>query len=207
MKKINVNTWSRKEYYEFFSSFEEPFFGITSEVEVTHGYKKAKEKGCSFFIYYLYQSLFAVNSIEELRIRVIDDEVVLFDSVHASSTIGRADNTFGYSFIEFRETLDEFIPLALKEIDFVRSIKGLNLNQSTGRKDTIHYSPIPWIKFNGLTHARSFTYKDSVPKITFGKTYKTGEKLMMPVSFNAHHGLADAYHAGRYFDTFQELMG
>lgn len=207
MQKISINTWERKEYYEFFSRFDEPFFGVTTEIEVTKGYKKAKELNCSFFIYYLYQSLLAVNEVEELRTRVIDNEVVLFDKVHASSTIGRKDNSFGYSFIEYQNTLAQFIPLALAEINFVNSRSGLNLTEQTGRTDVIHYSTIPWIQFTGLSHARNFRYKDSIPKITFGKMHWEGDTLKMPVSFNAHHGLADAFHAGKFFDIFQELMG
>ena len=28
---IEINTWNRKEHFEFFSHFDEPFFGVVSE--------------------------------------------------------------------------------------------------------------------------------------------------------------------------------
>jgi len=203
---IEINSWKRKSYYQFFSSFDEPFFGITAQINCTAGYQNAKKRGTSFFIYYLYKSLLAVNAIEELRTRIVDEQIILYDKVHASSTIGRSDNSFGYSFIEFEQEYSDFEKNAIAEIEFVRSVEGLNLNENTGRIDTIHYSAIPWIKFNGLTHARNFKFKDSIPKLTFGKVTENGGEMVMPVSINLHHGLADAYHAGKYFELFEQFL-
>jgi len=53
----------------------------------------------------------------------------------------------------------------------------------------------------GYTH-----YIGHLNKITFGKTYRNANKLLMPVSVNAHHGLVDGKHIGTYFEIFQELL-
>ena len=39
---IDTDSWKRKEHYEFFSRYEEPFFGITTNVDCTKAYKRAK---------------------------------------------------------------------------------------------------------------------------------------------------------------------
>ena len=52
-KEIDLINWPRKDHYEFFSQFEEPFFGVTVNTDCTLAYKNAKEKGASFFLYYL----------------------------------------------------------------------------------------------------------------------------------------------------------
>ena len=41
--EINIDSWNRKEHFHFFSKFEEPFFGITAELDCTHAYKESKE--------------------------------------------------------------------------------------------------------------------------------------------------------------------
>ena len=51
-QKIDLATWNRKEHFEFFSKFEEPFFGTTIQFDCTKAYHKAKELGVSFFVYY-----------------------------------------------------------------------------------------------------------------------------------------------------------
>lgn len=206
MKTINIESWNRKEHFEFFSSFEEPYFGIVSDVECTRAYNISKAKKTSFFAYYLYKSLKAINQIEEFRSRVVEDKVVIFDAIHASATIGREDGTFGFSFVPFDSDFDKFNASLNSEIERVRNSDGLGATKDTLRQDVVHFSAVPWIKFTGLTHARKFQTSDSVPKVSFGKTYEVGEKIFMAVSINGHHGLLDGLHVGRYFDLFQEYL-
>jgi chloramphenicol O-acetyltransferase type A len=78
MKIIDINGWNRKEHFEFFSKMASPYFGISTEVDCTQAYKNAKENGYSFFAYYLHKSMIAVNAVEELKLRIVDNQVVLF---------------------------------------------------------------------------------------------------------------------------------
>ncbi len=65
---------------------------------------------------------------------------------------------------------------------------------------------MPWFKITGLSHARNYKYKDSVPKITFGKFETIGNKKIMNISINGHHGLMDGSHVANYLNTFQDLL-
>lgn len=80
------------------------------------------------------------------------------------------------------------------------------LDPSGPGQNVIHYSSVPWIKFTSVSHARSFKFKDSCPKISFGKIFDENERKMMPVSIHVHHALADGYHIGLFIDKFQELL-
>ena len=42
-QKLNLDTWNRKEHFLFFKQMEEPFFGITTNIDCTKAYEKAKE--------------------------------------------------------------------------------------------------------------------------------------------------------------------
>ncbi len=208
MKKqiIDLKNWKRKEHFELFRQYEEPFWGIVAEVDCTHAIEQAKKKGVSFFVYYLFQSLRAVNAVENFRLRIEDNQVVLYDRIHASATIGREDETFAFSFIEYSDDLNTFNQLFLDETDKVKHSSGIRLAGNNIRRDVIHYSAIPWIHFTGLSHARNYKVNDSVPKISFGKLLEKERKQMMPVSLHAHHALLDGTHAGKYFDLFQQYL-
>ncbi|QNF31992.1 chloramphenicol acetyltransferase [Adhaeribacter swui] len=205
-KELAVATWNRKEHFQFFSRFEEPFFSLVTNVDATAAYKKVKTVGGSFYLYYLYQSLAAVNTIENFRYRIEEDKVFCYDTIHASPTVLRDDTTFGFSFFEFQADFKNFAEGANRAIEKIKALSGLGLNENTGRLDVIHYSAIPWVSFTSLSHARSFTYKDSVPKITFGKYFWEQDKLWLPVSLTVHHGLMDGYHVGEFFKKFQDLL-
>lgn len=206
MKILDIDSWKRKEHFNFFSQFDEPFFGIVSEIDCTIAYKIAKENANSFFAYYLHKSLLAVNEIEEFKYRIDENKVIIYDKIHASPAIIRDDNTFGYSFIQFNPDLETFSKSLQKEIDNVKNSVGLRLNKDAMRKDTIHYSSIPWSKFTGLTHARNYKIVDSVPKITFGKTFLKETTWIMPIAIYVHHGLVDGLHISKFLELFQKLM-
>jgi len=208
LRKIDLENWNRAEHFRFFSDFEEPFYGIVADVECTRAYQLAKELNISFFALTLYKALMAANQIEEFRYRVVGEEqqVVVFDKIHASPTIGREDHTFGFAFVEYCDNIETFISQLNKESVKVRNSGGICLTDFTMRQDVIHFSSIPWISFTGLSHARSFRFKDSIPKISFGKIKKQKGILQLPVSVHVHHGLVDGFHVAQFLERFQQFI-
>ncbi|WP_294233067.1 CatA-like O-acetyltransferase [uncultured Chryseobacterium sp.] len=97
MKVIDINSWKRKEHFEFFSGMASPYFGFTSEVDCTKAYDEAKEKGHSFFAIYLHKSMMAINTVDELKLRIVEGQIIQYDEVHVGSTIGRHFRVFIFS--------------------------------------------------------------------------------------------------------------
>lgn len=203
-QKLNLETWNRKEHFLFFKQMEEPFFGVTISVDCTKAYEKAKELGVSFFTYYLHKTLVAVNTIEPFRYRIMDQEVYIFDRIDVSSTILREDKTFGFSQIEYSKDLNQFAENTKNEIERIQSTPGLFTREYS--ENLIHFSALPWINFTCFSHARSFTWPDSCPKISFGKMMDENGKKTMAMSVHVHHGLMDGYHVGEFLTFFQDLM-
>ena len=201
---IDLNNWVRKDHYQFFSQFEEPFYGITVSIDCTAAYHTAKERGISFFQYYLYQALQAANAIENFRYRIIDKEVFLFDVIHASPTVHRVDGTFGFSYIDYNEQEEAFYENATEIIEKEKIATGLV--PAVSGENVIHFSALPWIHFTAISHARCFSFADSSPKITFGKITEENGQKGLPVSIHVHHGLVDGYHVGLFVEQFQTLM-
>ncbi|PQA93139.1 chloramphenicol acetyltransferase [Chryseobacterium shigense] len=206
MKIIDLENWNRKEHFEFFSQMESPYFGFTTEVDCTKAYDDAKENGVSFFATYLHRSMIAVNTVDELKLRIVDGQVILYDTIHAGSTIGRSDGTFGFAFIPFSEDFNIFNEAMQKEIEAVQQSSGLRLKNGDLGKDLIRHTTIPWNSFSALLHPTSFNNSESVPKITFGKFSIRDGKKYLPVSVEAHHGLADGLHLARYLEAFQKKL-
>lgn len=206
MKKIDIKNWKRKEHFSFFSNMTNPFFGIVTEVECTNAYDLVKKNDWSFFAYYLHKSMVAINSIEELKLRIYKNEVVLFNQINAGATIGRDDGTFGFIYVEYNENFKIFNSDLQKEILEVKNSQGLRLNNDDIKSDLIRHSTIPWTSFTGLLHPTNLKKHESVPKITFGKFYIKENKKFLPISIEAHHGLVDGYHLALYLKEFQNQL-
>ena len=203
---LDLENWNRKEHYLFFKQFEEPFFGLTIEIDCTKAYATAKELGTSFFVYYLHKTLVAVNTIECFRYRINNDAIYIYDTIDVSATIMREDQTFGFSLIEYSPYFEVFAANTFKEIERIQNTSGL-LTREFPNDNLIHFSAVPWINYTSLSHARNYTFPDSCPKISFGKmTIGNDGKRTMSMSIHAHHGLMDGFQVSQFIDCFQELM-
>ena len=203
-QKLDLNSWNRKEHFLFFKQMEEPFYGITTSIDCPQAYANAKVLGVSFFSYYLHKTLSAVNAIENFRYRIIEDEVYIFDQIDASPTVMREDKTFGFSYMTYVENINEFAQIVQTEIERIQTTTGIFTREYP--ENLIHFSALPWINFTSLSHARSFSWPDSCPKISYGKLLDKNGKKTMPISVHVHHGLVDGYHVGLFLDRLQQLM-
>ena len=203
-KKIEIRNWSRKEIYEFFKDYEEPYYGITVDLDCTEAYNYAKSRQISFFLYYLYLTLKAVNQTEAFKYRIEGDDLFLYDVVNGSATIDRDDGTFGFSYIPYFEDLDLFLEKATEEMIEVRTSS--HLIRSEIGENIIHFSALPWIQFTNVSHPRRYSRRDSIPKITIGKYHEVNGRKMIPVSVHVNHAVADGLHVGEFYQTMQRLF-
>ncbi|UUV22083.1 chloramphenicol acetyltransferase [Paenimyroides aestuarii] len=203
--EINLDSWKRKSHFEFFSAMDEPFYGLTVEIDVTKAYEKAKALNISFFIYYLYATLKTMNQLPAFKLRIDNGKVFQHDRIDASSTVLKEDETFGFSHIIYQEDLELFQKSVQKEMARVQQTTTLLTKDDYG-DNIIHFSAIPWVNFTSLTHARGFQYPDSAPKVSIGKMMDKNGRKFFNVALFAHHGLVDGIDMGRFFDLFQDIL-
>ncbi len=203
-EKININQWKRREIYNFFKDYEEPYYGINVDLDCTVAYEYAKQKKISFFLYYLYLILKAVNQTEALKYRIEGDDLFLYDVINGSATIDRDDGTFGFSYIPYFEDLALFLDKATEEMIDVRMSDQL-IKTEIG-ENIIHFSSVPWIKFTSVSHPRRYSRRDSIPKVTVGKYHMEGKKMKIPVSVHVNHAVADGLHIGEFYEKLQQLF-
>lgn len=202
--KLDIDSWNRKDHFNFFKNFDEPFYHLNMDVECSSGYKGVKESGHNVFAWYLHSAMKTANAIKEFRLRVEGEEVFEYDIVHASPTISREDGTFGFGQLNFNEDFLAFQLHLRQEVERVKALKGLFTAEE--RPDVIHYSALPWFSFTGLSHPRNFGDGDSIPKISFGKIFKRENKLYLPLSVQVHHGLVDGFHVARFVELFSDFL-
>lgn len=204
MKFVDIDNWNRRAAFDYFRDFDDPFFNMTAEADASGAYRFAKRLGLSFSLVSLHCSLVAVNSVPELRLRMIGDRVAEFETVHATQTILNDDDSFSFCYFEMRNDILEFERDGRLAVEKCRQLRTFDVE--TDRLDLVYYSVIPWVRFTSFKHATRFVDKSSVPRIVFGKLSESGGRMMLPHSVEAHHALADGLHVGRYFEKFQELL-
>lgn len=204
MKKVDLETWPRRQAYHFFKDFEDPYFSMTADTDVTVLRSFCKSQNVPFSLAVLYASTTVANGIREFRLRQDGDDVVEYDVVNASQTLLNEDETFSFSFIEYATDFREFKKNGLESVRKYKEMKTLNVELE--RMDVIFYSVIPWVTFTSFKNAQRRDHTSTVPRIVFGKTHEREGRVLMPVSVEVNHMMMDGLHVGRFFQRFQELV-
>ncbi len=205
MRKIDMKTWKRKEHFEFFNKMHNPRYGVTLNVDITELLPYVKKHNISLSIALLFITSKAMNNVEEFRMRIRGDEVVVHDAIHPSITILTDEDTFHFGEVKFSERFKTFNENAIKTIHFTRETK--NLQNEEGRDDYIFTSSLPWFSFTGLTHTINLEpIKLSVPRVTWGKYFTFGDKILLPLSIDVHHAVVDGVHIGMVVQNIERYL-
>jgi chloramphenicol O-acetyltransferase type A len=205
MKEINIENWERKDQFEFFKNYEDPFFNVTANIDVTNLYNFCKAQKLSFFLSGLFIAVKAMNKIPAFKLRLKDDKVYKFDTVHIDSTILNEDNTFSFCHFPYKSDIFEFLASGSENLKSHK--EGVVFDSKENDLDTIHSTTIPWVSLTSFKHARSGKEKKiGIPKIVFGKFYVENDRKVMPFSVEVHHALMDGIHVGLLFEKMQQLI-
>jgi len=203
-KEVDISTWERRSTYEFFLDYEDPYFNIAANLDVTALYRFCKTNNVAFSLAILFVSLQSANEIREFRLRMLGEKVVEFDRIEATQTILNDDETFSFCYFEFKDDVVEFDRAGKLARDKYKKLKTFDVE--TDRVDLIYYSAIPWVSFTSFKHASRHNNRQTVPRMVFGKIFDEGEKKRMPFSVEVHHALVDGIHVGKLFNLFQAKL-
>lgn len=203
-KIFDIENWNRKETYFHFKDFDFPFFNVCLNIDITNVYKKCKTEKHSINLALHFCSLLALNEITEFKLRIKDDQIVLFEKVDGGATILLENNSIRYCLYEFSESYDLFSKTAFQNEESIRQ-KAVS-DSRTKKIDIVHFSVLPWIAFTSISHAHTNLSTDSIPKIVFGKYFENAGKLLIPISVEVNHSLIDGWHINEFILKLQQKL-
>jgi chloramphenicol O-acetyltransferase type A len=204
MQYVDMKSSSRHEHYKLFRTFDHPHFNMCANVDLTAFYPALKQRGISFTVGIIYAISRAANAIPEFRYRIRGEEVVEHEIVHPSVTILVEDDLFSFCDIDYVEEFPEFSAGATKMIADVKEHP--TLSSDPMQDDRLYMTALPWVSFTSFTHPMQLHPADSVPRFAWGKLFKEGESIKIPLSVQGHHALMDGLHMGRYYEIVQEYF-
>ena len=200
-KIIHPEDWERQHLYDFFIGCDDPFFSLTFDADITSLHTWAKSHQQSLFLSYLYCTIHAANQVKAFRYRIKDNQVIEFDEIFAGSTILLDDETFSFCYFDNHDRIEDFISHGRIKIQDLKTSK--RFDPKFDHLEYVHCSPIPWVQFTGVKHARKMASGDSIPKFMFGKIYQRDQRWYLPIAVDVHHSLMDAYHVGMFVQALE----
>jgi chloramphenicol O-acetyltransferase type A len=202
---IDLDTWPRRELFEFYRDYDKPFFNVCTRLDVTNLLREMNNlSGVSVALAYHYFALKAANEIEQFRYRLRDGRVLVHDVINGGTTLMLPNETFTLVYFDYAGTFAEFIGPAQRAVIEAKKESAFRPRHEDDAR--IHCTTLPWISFTSFSHARKSRREDSVPKISFGKFTRENDRTVMPFSVEVHHALVDGLHVGRYITRMEELL-
>jgi len=204
MRHIDMETWPRREHFQFFRDWDYPHFNMCANVDVTSFYPAVKRRSASFTVAVAYVLARTANEIPEFRHRIRSGEAIEHEVVHPATTILGDEDMFGFCTMYYDEDFDLFAVRAAEQVAHAKEHPTLTGEQ--GQDDLLYMSPIPWVSFTSCMHPLQLHPADSIPRFVWGKFFVEGESLKMPLSVQGHHALMDGLHIGRFFALVQDYL-
>lgn len=199
---IDEKTWDRAMHCRVFRDYLEPAFCITFEVDVTNFRQKAHEQGLSFTLAMVYAVCRCAGEIPAFRYRFQDGNVVLFDTVDTAFTyLAAGTDMFKVVRVPMQRDLCAYVELAAKTAAEQKEYFTGPLGN-----DIFQCSALPWVSYTHISHTNAGRKDNATPLFDWGKYVDKNERLIMPISVQAHHSFVDGLHVGQFADKLQQFL-
>lgn len=199
---IDRKTWKRNMHCQIFQNSLEPQYCISLELDITNFLKMVKKRSYSFTFAFIYAVCKCANEIEEFRYRFLDEEVVLYDTIHTSFTYLDAETElFKFVSVPMQEDMETYIKAAEE--------KAKNQKEyfvAPPANDEFSFSPLPWISYTHISHTISGNRANSIPLFDWGKFFERESKIVLPFSVQVHHSFVDGIHVGKLVEKLQDYL-
>lgn len=201
-KYLDMETYKRKNHFEYFNSLSYPYVGLTVNVDITDLLKTIKAKRLPFFLSICYCVSRAANRVPEFRQRILNNQIIEYDDCLTSHTVALSDGTYCYCDLDSNRSFEDYICYAVYEQEKSKQKNSIdeNADDTLGK---IFISTIPWVSYTALINPTPVP-ADSNPRITWGKYFVQNEKVLLPVSVLCHHALVDGLHISKFYDFLNE---
>lgn len=192
-----------------FVNFASARYAMSARVNVLKLWKYCKNNEKSFFIMTLGCLMKSVNSIPQLKRRIIDGKVIEYDYLEGVSPIMDDENEI---YKEMRVKSPHEFENILQWHEYVKKLSDDILNgkhegfciemEKRDLEKIVNFSCIPWVDFDMLTNC-TVDGMAIQPLITWGKVNKDYE---MSVSITVSHIFVNGRELGYFYENLQKEL-
>ena len=189
-----------------FINFQSARYSMSARVNVEKLWNWCHENGKSFFIMSLGCLMNAVNSVDELKRRIIDNKAVEFDYLDGVTPIMNENEGI---YCEMKVKTPQEFENIIQWHDYVKDLSADILSgksksffiemEKRDLTNIANFSCIPWVDFDMITNC-TVKGKAIQPLITWGKV---NENFEMSVSITVSHIFVNGRELGYFYENAQ----
>ena len=206
-KVLKVDDLKNQSQYRWFKTFSNPCYGLNVKMDVTKVVEYSKKTKTSFFVNVLYLITTSLNSIDEFKIREVNDEIRLYETINPTFTVMTDIEVYENAGFKMIDDYNSFYKKAREIIDETKKKTSFKetYNDST-LFDDYYMTCAPWISMESMTHPLCEGNFESltVPRICWDKYRNENDKMVMLLNITVSHCYIDGYILSKAFNLIQE---
>ncbi len=209
MREIDVEGWERLKTYEWFKSFSNSTYSMNVKMDVTALIKHVKRTKESFFIDLLYLVVKGLNSIEEMRMRLVDNKPILYDDINPAFTVMTTAGTFENVRHKNHLKFKDFYKECYEKIEQAKKQSKISEEDYNPENcyDEYYITCVPWVDFTQMTHPiPDDICSQCIPRICWGKYTEQNKRYELMLNITVSHIFVDGYPLSEAFQKIQELL-
>lgn len=209
MKNIDVDKWNRSKTYNWFKTFTDSTYSCNVIMDVTNLVEYTKLHSSSFFINMLYLVVKGLNSVEEMRMRIVDGKPVIYEDINPAYTVMTKTGDFENVRHSNYKSYKTFYEIAKENIETAKKQDNLKSDEYNPENSFNEYyiTCLPWVNFTQMTHPIPDSVESQcVPRICWGKYEMVNGRYKLTLNITVSHIFVDGYPLSKAFINIQDLL-
>ena len=203
--KIDLEKWSRGKLFQVYIDKMRLVLSLTVDIDITNLKAYSKKTDVNFYPLMMWVVSKVINSHDEFKYGWDEDGALIkWDYISPSYAVfHKEDENFTKISTEYSDDIFEFCDRVMADRERYENDRAFLDNQP---QNVFDVSCLPWVRYNSFDIHVFDEGKCLSPMVTWGKYEQENGKLMMPLTMNIHHAVADGFHLSRFFNEVQELI-
>lgn len=194
-----VTSYARRRHLDLYRAYRNPFYSLTVEFDVTRLKRFVAEHGYRTYLNLCYGFTRGAQAVEELRHRLRDGRLVLYERLHPGLTVPAADGTFGFAHLRWHDDVHEFNRRAEATLPAPDQPPDLTPAE---HDNYVFFTAIPGVSFSAFSHAWG-ERTEGAPRVAFGKLIEDGGRTTVAAGLQVNHCFVDGRAIGRLVPRVQ----
>lgn len=199
-KRIDLENWSRKEFYLHFINEVVCTYSMNVELDITALQGQRLQPAMLWLL------TSVVNEMEEFRTQLAPEGPGIFADMHPAYTIFNGENkNFSAIWTEYSPDYGEF--LRRYNADVQAYCTSTLFAPKPGKPaNCFDVSMLPWVRFTGFNINVYDAGKYLLPIFTMGRVFEREGRRYLPLAMQVHHAVCDGYHAAQFVERLQQKI-
>ena len=206
-KSIDIETWPRKEHFQYYTEKLKVNYSMTSRLDVTFLRKECEKYQYHFYSAFVWCASNVINRMECAKLmRDEEGRLGIWDVIHPNYTIFHPeDHTFSDCWTYYDSEFEKFYDEMRRDIENAKSVRGVKAKEGQPM-NFFCISCIPWLNYTGYSTSTSGDRVALFPIITFGKYEEIDGRYTLPLTLTIAHAAMDGWHTAKFFQEMQKEL-